>query len=277
MPETRRSTTATLSLDEVIARLARQEAVEAILLVGSAAHNAMTPVSDYDLAVLFSQTPLPLHVGTTQIDGRFTDLIFFNGGHAEQVLNAAEPLNDREWAGLLVRYLVEGELVYDRDGRLNRARAKVQSGDWLQPLGDGDLFGPWSRVNFNLQVIRRYLQSDDPIYLLTADIRMAIYGPSDLFWSYFTLRKMPWRGEKEAIHYLQTHDPEYLAIFNQFISESERHAKFALYEQLAVRTVAPVGTLWRDGDAVMLVDAPQVTPKMERQALDFWEGLVASP
>ncbi len=88
---------------------------------------------------------------------------------------------------------------------------------------------------------------------------------------------MPWRGEKEAIRYLQTHDPEYLAIFNQFISESERHAKFALYEQLAVRTVAPVGTLWRDGDAVMLVDAPQVTQEMERQALDFWEGLVASP
>ena len=276
MPETRRSTTATLSLDEVVGRLAKQAAVEAILLVGSAAKNALTTVSDYDLAVVFSQMPLPLHVGVTQIDSRFTDLIFFNGDHVEQILGAAEPLNGRDWAGVLVRYLVEGELLYDRDGRLNRARTKVQSGDWLQPIGDGNLFGPWSVVNFNLQVIRRYLQSDDPLYLTTADIRMAIYGPSDLFWNYFTLRKMPGRGEKEAIRYLQAHDPEYLALFNQFLIETDRHAKFALYEQLAERTVAPAGRLWHDGDTVMVVDTPEVTPTMEAQALDFWEELVGA-
>ena len=150
----------------------------------------------------------------------------------------------------------------------------MQDGDWLKPIGDSDLSGPWRVVNYNLQVVRRYLLSDDPLHLMTADIRMAIYGPGDLFWNYFTIRKVFWRGEKQAIRYLQEHDPAYLSLFNRFLGESDRTAKFALYVQLAADTVAPIGALWREGDTIMVVDDPEVTPAMERQALDFWEDLV---
>lgn len=274
MREHRCSTTSKLSLDEVLDRLANQEAVAGIIVIGSAATDELTAASDYDLAIVFTQTPLPLHVGVTNIDGRFTDLVFFSAEHLDEILAATDPLADRAWSGVLVRYLIDGNLVFDRDGRLEQARAKVEHVDWLRPVADAELFGPWSGVNYNLQVVRRYLRSDNPLYLRTADIRMAIYGPSDLFWNYFTIRKLGWRGEKAGILYLEEHDPEYLSLFNQFLIESERNEKFTLYERLAKLTVAPVGGLWRDGDVVMMIDALEVTPAMESQALDFWEGLV---
>jgi predicted nucleotidyltransferase len=276
MAQTRISTTSTLSLDEVIRRLSNQGSVDGIIVIGSAARGELTAVSDYDLAIVFSETPLPLHVGVTNIDGRFADLVFFNTGHLSNILEATEPLADREWAGILVRYLADGNLVYDRAGLLDQARAKVQCGSWLQPIADEDLLGPWNTINYNLQVVRRYLKSDDPLHLMTADMRMSIYGPSDLLFNYFTIRKVHWRGEKEAIRYLNEHDPEYLSLFNQFLIETERHAKFTLYEQLAERTIAPVGKLWRDGDTVMMIDTHEVTPAMERHALDFWEGLLGT-
>ncbi len=274
MPETRRSTTISLSLDDVIRRISSQEAVEGVIVIGSAATGELTPVSDYDLAVILAQTPLPLHVGVTSIDGRFADLVFFNTLHLSTILEATDPLADREWTGVLVRYLAEGKVVFDRGGRLALARVKVQEGNWLQPTADSALLGAWNTINYNLQVVRRYLRSDDPLHLMTADMRMSIYGPGDLFFTYFTIRKIFWRGEKEAIRYLNEHDSEYLSLYNQFLTESERKAKFALYERLAELTVAPVGGLWLDADTVMMIDAPEVTPMMESQALDFWEGLV---
>ncbi len=274
MPETRLSTTRSLTLNEVLRRLSSNETIEGIIVIGSAAKNALTAVSDYDLAIVFSETPVPLHVGVTNIDGRFADLVFFGAEHVEQILEATDSFADRDRAGVLVRYLADGNLAYDRKDRLALARRKAQKGDWLQPIAATEMLGSWTRINYNLQVVRRYLDSNEPLHLMTADMRMAIYGPSDLFFNYFTVREIHWRGEKEAIRHLKHHDPEYLSLFNRFLTEGERNAKFALYERLAALTVAPVGGLWRDGDVVMMIDALEVTPEMERQALDFWEGLV---
>ncbi|MEZ4634609.1 MAG: hypothetical protein R2856_06475 [Caldilineaceae bacterium] len=58
------------------------------------------------------------------------------------------------------------------------------------------------------------------------------------------------------------------------MSEQDRTQKFRLYEQLAVRTLEPVGDLWADGDTVIMPDAKIVTAEMEQQALAFWEHLI---
>lgn len=74
--------------------------------------------------------------------------------------------------------------------------------------------------------------------------------------------------------YLQSHDPDYLRLFNQFLAERDRHVKYQLYEQLAVLTLAPVGALWQMWETTLNLDTQPVTPVREEDALDFWEMLV---
>ena len=274
MPETRRSTTNDLPFAEVIARLGRHDAVDGLIVIGSARSDEMSPSSDYDLVVVLSPMRVPLHVGITYIDGRIADLIFHTVAQVEQFLAADAPLDFGSWKGRLVGWLETGDIVFDRRGRLRAAQAKARNGSWIRKDGDNNALSAWNNVNYNLQVIRRCLLSDDPLYLATADIRMMLYGPPDLFFNYFAVRGIRWRGEKSAIQHLQQDDPGYLALFSRFLAESDRTEKFRLYEELAVETIAPVGQLWQDGDTVMMVDAEDVTPQLEQQALDFWQELV---
>lgn len=277
MPIARQSTTNTLTFDEVITRLAQQGMIDGLIVVGSAAQEQLTAVSDYDLVIILSTMPVPLHVGMTYIDGRFTDLIFHTTEQVAQILSATTPFAFWDWVGRLVGWLETGEVVFDRYGLLGKAQAKVQQGTWLQPISDRQVYGAWQSINYNVQVVRRYLASDDPTYLMAADVRMAIFGPQDLFWHYFTVRKLPTDSEKQQIQYLQAHDPAFLTRFQRFLAETDRATKFRLYEELAKWVLAPVGPLWQAGETILNLDAAVVTPAMEQQALAFWEELIKEP
>ncbi len=275
MPKSRKSTTDSATLNEVTDRLSRRPAVDGLVVIGSASRGELNPASDYDLVVILSVMTVPLHVGVTSIDSRRADVIFCKTAQVEEFLAASEPLDFASWTGRLVGWLREGTVVFDRNDHVRQAQQKARSGDWLLPVGTAHGFGPWSGVNYNLQVARRYLSSDDPLYLATSDVRMMLYGPSDLFFNYFEARRLRWSGEKAALQYLQHHDPEYLSLFTQFLTEPDRQVKFKLYEQLAALTIAPVGELWQENDTIMMVDADGVSPELEERALDFWETLVA--
>jgi predicted nucleotidyltransferase len=274
MPIAHKSTTIDMSLAEVVEHLRLHQAVAGVLAVGSTGRGELNPSSDYDIVVILAEMPVPLHVGVTNIAGRFADIIFHTTAQVDTFLEANQPFGFWHWTGRLIGWLQESKILFDRNGRVHQAQEKAQTGEWLAPSGMERGVKAWNGVNYNLLVLRRYLASDDPLYLATADLRMMIYGPADLFFNYFEARCLRWNGEKQAIHYLQQHDPGYLSLFNQFLIEGDRNVRFRLYEALAERTLAPIGPLWRTTDTVMMVDAEEVTSAMEKAALDFWNDLV---
>ncbi|MEZ4673851.1 MAG: nucleotidyltransferase domain-containing protein [Caldilineaceae bacterium] len=91
MPITRISITNAMTFDQVTTRLSQQRAVDGLIVVGSASADQMTPASDYDLVLVLSEMPVPLHTGVTHIDGRFTDLVFHTSMQIEQILDATKP------------------------------------------------------------------------------------------------------------------------------------------------------------------------------------------
>lgn len=275
MPVIRKSTTNSYCFEEIVARLSQCEAVDGILLVGSASKGELTPASDYDLILILSTMPESLHVGTTYIDGRFTDLVFFTADHVEQFLAATDPFGFWDWVGRFAGFCESGKILFDRHGRLAGAQIKAQSGEWIKPDGAYEAYQAWFRVNYNLQVVRRYLASDDPLYLQTAEIKMMLYGPQDLFFSYFTIRGVRWEGEKAAVRYLQKYAPVYLALYQQFLAETDRDEKYQLYERLAALTVAPVGRLINESESSMMIEGESVNAENEQRALEFWEKLVS--
>jgi hypothetical protein len=251
--------------------------VEGVITIGTTAGDKLNPASDYDIVLILDSLPVPLEVALTYIDRRLADIIFVTIDQIEQVLALEEPIDGNIWLGRIVRWLLDGKIEFDRSGRITRAQRQVRSGEWLSDVEPHHGYGAWFKINFNLVQTERLLASDDPIYLQAADLRISLYGPSDLLFGYWAIRGLRWEGDKEAVRYLSIHDPEYLETFVQFLHESERPQKIALYRQLAAMTTAPAGGLWQAGIAAVTFAGVAATPERIAAGLAFWQELTTAP
>jgi hypothetical protein len=268
------ATTNEMPLEAVLTQLSHHPAVDGLVTVGSTGRSTLTPSSDYDVLVVLVEMPVPLSVGITYIDHRLTDLLFATTAHVDQILAAEVALDGDEWEGRVARWLIDGQIVFDRHGRLRQAQVKVCGGNWVRPLEDIDAYGAWIGVNYNLLHTRRLMQSDDPVYLHAAELRMSLYGVSSVLYSYFRIRKLRWEGDKAAIRHLMAHDPAYFELLQQFLHESDPQRKFAAYERISAATLAPIGALWEDEPTVLWNDMVPATWETLEQGLAFWEDLL---
>jgi hypothetical protein len=251
------------TLDSVIAQLTKQPKIDGVMLIGSLPAGTFNPFSDYDIVIVLQDTPLLWYVGVTCIDHRFTDLLFVAPTALEQIaaLAAAVALNDPLTP--IIRWLQRGQIVFDRTHALAAAQQHVTDGVWIDTYHDSDLFGSWFSTNYNLAQARRLLRSHDQLYQMATEIRMATHAHMDVWYSYFTIRRIADSGEKNALRYLQAHDPNFLQQYQRFIRATERSAKFALYELTATIALAPFGGLW----------AADTTAMNEAHMLSQWAEL----
>jgi hypothetical protein len=233
-------------LHDALDRLSRHGEVLGALLIGSLAAGELTPASDYDLVVVVDVGEQVWYVGVTEIGGRFADIVVVAGHALAQIQARDAPVAHDHALAPVLRWLLDGVIVLDRGG-LRAAQEHARAHGLLAPAGSESAFRAWFGLNYNLAVIRRLLQSDDPRYLAVTDIRMAVYGHADLWFGYFAIRDQLWPGDKAALRALEAQDPEYLALFRQFIAESRRTEKASRYAELAALAAAPLGGLWPPG------------------------------
>ena len=258
-----------LSLAEVIARLSRRARVKGLLQIGSLATGALTEASDYDLVIVLGADPgasemQPWYVGVTQIDHRLTDLIFVAMSQVARLSALSGPVAPGDPLAPVIQWFQRGTIVHDRDHLLRRAKEHLAAESWLEPADDQAAHATWFSVNYNLIQTRRIAQADNALYQKTAEIRMAVYGHTDLWHGYFTLRRLPWDGDKAAIVYLLEHDPEFLEAYREFVAESSVEAKLSAYERVAALVTSVRGGLWPAGATAMNVD----------HALETWQALL---
>jgi hypothetical protein len=270
------SPTNNMTLTGVIDRLAGHHAVDGIFVIGSATQPNLHPASDFDLVLVLSQMPVPLHVGLTYIDQRLTDIIFVKSTTIDEILGLDAPVSTDAWVGRTIRWLQDGHLAFDRTGRLHQAQSKVRTGQWLLSPEQGAFYGEWFGINYNLCQNRRMVRSDDAIYGQALNARL-LYCLFEVFFAYFRFRNLLWQGEKHAIRHLAANDPEFLGLFNQCMAEIDLQRKMMLYEQLAEQATAPLGGLWPDGSTAMQFEAgTEVQEDVVRRGLGFWEDLITN-
>jgi predicted nucleotidyltransferase len=262
------------TFDQVVAALARSRRVEAVVLIGSATGDPR-PESDLDLLVILDPEAPRVGVGLTHVDGRLTDLVFVRADVLPalvEALRGGAPLEPEH--ARLAAWLSEGRVLHDRASLTTEAARLAKASRWrARAPTPADQYAIWFSINFNLRHTERMLASADRLYHDAIDVRF-LYQLLDLLFGYFRLRGREARGEKEAIRYLGTHDPAYLALFQSCLHEPDRVHRVALYRQLAEATVAPVGPLWPpDATALSVEDA---TPERVAEALAFWNGLLGS-
>jgi predicted nucleotidyltransferase len=239
------------SLAAVFERLARNQNVTGALVIGSLAAGTINPASDYDLVIVLNATPRPWFVGITTIDNRPTDLIFVSTTAVQAVAALTAPVSQDHELAPVIRWLSTGDIRFDRHGDLGRLQKRLKQGDWIQAIDDKAGYDAWFALNYNLAVAERLAKSEAELYRRTALIRMGVYGHTDIWFGYFTIRKLPWAGDKAAVNHLLANDREFMTMFQRFLAASTIAEKLRLYRQVAQLAAAPHGGLWPPGATVM--------------------------
>jgi hypothetical protein len=273
------TTTETLTLDDLVGRLASHAAVDGIVIMGSASNGLLNPASDYDLYVVLSSTPEPIFMLLTTVGHRLTEVYFTTAEAIDQMLAVEHPTAGDQNHALATQWLQSGRIAFDRHGRLDRLRRKVQDPAWrdmahAHETSQSDIYTYWWKINYNLRQTRRMLASTDPAYLLAVDIRL-LYSLPEVFVGYARVRGIPWRGEKELIRYLMQHDQQFLDLFRKTMAEVDRVRKTSLYEQAAALALAPLGGLWAaDVTALQVAADSTFAPGQVERVLRFWQNLI---
>jgi hypothetical protein len=284
------SLTNNLSLEDVIQRFSQSDLVTGILLIGTNGYigpysvNGAALCDDFDLLVVLSEEPAPLHVAITTVDRRMTDIYFTRMAELEQIEALQGPVStpvstqvfSDAWIGKLVHWLQTGQIVYDPSGFMARLVGKLSSGEWNQPASESELYRAWFDINYNLRQNQRLLATDDTNCLAALDLHL-LNDLSDIFSYYFRFRILPWRGEKAAIRYLAVHDQAFLKLFKETILECDRNEKMENYARLAAMTTQPVGGLWKNGITAFQFQAgAEVAQNQVEESFAFWNEIFKS-
>ncbi|HEX8906187.1 MAG TPA: hypothetical protein VF771_15165, partial [Longimicrobiaceae bacterium] len=115
-------------------------------------------------------------------------------------------------------------------GRLAGAQALTRAVPPPEVASARAIYDAWLTVGYNVAHARRYLLSVDPVAREAVDVRL-LYSLMEVVGHYFTVRRVPWRGEKPALRYLMRHDPGYLDRLRRCLVEADRQRKVELYEE----------------------------------------------
>lgn len=264
-----------MSLDNVISRLKQHVLVNGICMVGSYTKDALTPASDYDIVIVIDKLDVPINVGFTTIDGRPTDLVFYLTSDIESLVTLDSPIEPNSHLGHIFRQLLEAQIVYDRSGLVKLAVDNIMSSDWLTLPSGRSAYSAWFQLNFNLAHLRLLMTASDEIRQTVAEIRMTVYGATELLWNYFTIRQLFWSGEKDAVRYLKQHDPIYLEQYLLFLREENLETKFSFYEKMVDAASQPMGGRWQYGKTYwQLADDIPMTSEINTKLDALWSNLL---
>ena len=274
--QARSSYSHSLSVDEVVFRLARQAQVDAVLMMGSGASTILSPSSDIDLLVVLNGEPLAIFMVSTTIDQRLSEVYFMRAEELDVLLDQPKAVPDNSVAATRLRWIQSGQILFDRSTRLERSRAVLAGlaqSDWLIPPTDEDIYAAWYANNYDLVQTKRLFLSNDPVMAIKVDLRM-LFMLDQLWQRYFLVRRIAGMSQKMGIRWMMTSDAPFYTRFQACLAEGDRLKKFTLYQELARSALEPVGGLWpEEMTAVQLVSGAD--PRLAEKQLSLWESWLA--
>ncbi|MEM7334384.1 MAG: nucleotidyltransferase domain-containing protein [Chloroflexota bacterium] len=256
-----------LVLDDVLERLKRQPEIDAILLAGTTGKETLKPYSDYDLLIVLNEMVEPPSLIITTIEGKLAELYFWNAVAIDEKIENPQTVEANSLAGAFLSMVTKGKIVYDASSRLEDLR-KIAPQTHIKDILDHQIYAAWYSVTYNHAQNLRYFSSQDWLYWMALQCRL-LYCISNCLSAYFTLRGMPWRGEKEAIRYLQANDPAYLEQFQAAVTAGGIEQQFPQYVQLVEQTLPEGISVW--GESYTAVQPqPHITTALIEKHADQW-------
>lgn len=189
---------------KTISKLKGRGQVTAVFLTGSGATLEFKDYSDYDLIVILDRDEVGLKSIYTFIDDKFADIFFFTEEKIKKLAKRIE-VNPNSMDGILLSWLSGAKIEFDKTGSISELKKKVEANYFKTLIPNDEITSVWNKVNYNFICNQRYYRSGNKIYLKALDIKL-LYSVIELITAYFTFHQTSWRGEKQAITYLETSD-----------------------------------------------------------------------
>lgn len=256
-------------LENVLTQLSRHPLVDGILLTGSTAKQTAHANSDYDMVCVMKNLPKNMLGITTFIEGKFAEVFLYSPEEVERVTNM-KIIDASAKEGWIVHWVRSGRIIVDKSGRLGRLKEKsTQISDGVT---DTLTYQSWHRMNYNFVQNLRYFRTENELYLQALDIRLS-WSIVEVLTGYFNVRKIPWRGEKEALVWLREHDGDFLVLYQSFFTQINRSEKMRIYTDIVRVVLEPVDGMWQ-GPTTSVVPTGETDEATIQAGLQFWNDLL---
>ena len=258
-------------LADLVAHLRRRPEVAGLVIWASGAGGSFGSDSDLDLLLVLHESELPFTFVTTRMGETLTELQVVSLADVRAVASGIEPGSG--WGADLIIEALRGRILLDPAGVLAEVAEALRNRELATPTA-AEAFECWRHAQYNVRQTRRYLASPDPDARLAVEARL-LYSIHFLLIHYFTVRRLRWRGDKEALRYWRQHEPALLADWRSAVGELDLERKVTRYEACFDRVYAPLGgaapadlDLVQPGTTTVGDDAPE-------RALRAWIDLVS--
>ncbi len=219
------------SIRELVKKLVQQPQVIALVEYGSATYQDNFDAGDYDLFVILDQPDesvesLHFYVQHTPVDLNFRTLAYLQQQRTLSGFEAA---------------LLSGRIIYDESGQVEALLNRLQEQP-RQSYAEHDVAFTHHGHKHVFDKIRGRLESDPLLCQLL--LHTNVYW---LIQTYFGLCGREFRGEKEALHYLQRQEPALYQLLNVFYKAS-LPKQIEISQRLSQIVLEPVGGPWRDDE-----------------------------
>ena len=246
-------------LELLIDRLKRSGPVIGLVRYGSRGPADLSPGGDFDLFVFVEDRPadiesIHIYVGDIPVDLNIRCI---------QDLHRAQPLTAFDTA------LIQGEILYDKTGALAQELASLGH-QWQRDadqLREHEIHMIRFCQQHVLDKVRGRTEAEPLLceFLLSANIHWLVRA-------YFAVRGRQFPGEKQALEWLASDEPQVYANIGCFYASRDLAEKVRINERLTELILAPVGGPWRRDELMVLAAQPDASD-LQKKGTDLFQAL----
>ncbi|MBY0473362.1 nucleotidyltransferase domain-containing protein [Patescibacteria group bacterium] len=256
-----------LKINTISKKLEEKDCVEAVFVAGSYGRGDQSQNSDYDLVIILRENKEQIRSVYTWIDNVFADIFIFDHTDLER-LQGTPAILANSLDGMLATWLEKGHIIFDKSGLLSTL--KETRSHFKLAIPDQEKRDAWQKINYALIANTRYFHAvDDETYREALDLRL-LYSVVELIGAYFTLRNIPWRGEKLAITHIREHAKDLFFSYQQFQHATTVSERFGHYEAMVGHVLTEEFKLWTK-DTIVIVKKEGT---QESTSVNFWNSLI---
>jgi len=223
----------------------------------------MSPGGDFDLFVLVKECPEDVESLHFYLGGVPVDLNIRTIEH----LRRSEPITEFDVV------LTNAEILYDETGALQKELPALEKrwGQGPAELTDHDAqFNRFCQRHV-LDKVRGRIEKEPLLchFLLATNIYWLVQ-------TYFRIRSLPFRGETDALKWLEANEPEIFRGIEQFYAAGALEEKLEITERLIELVLAPVGGSWGRGELVVLGTHSRAEG-LDKKGRKLWQELFGAP
>ena len=255
------------SLAKLMEELKSSPRVRGIFVTGTTA-SGLSPSSDIDLVVILDENKEKIRSVYTTVEGHFSDIFFFDVDFLKQLQDKGNILAN-DFDGMFVEWLAKGKIEHDPEGFLLALKDKISENSFVQNITESEKKSLWAKINYNFIANKRYYDSGNELYRKALELRL-LHSVIEIFIAYFSFRNIPWRGEKEAVKYLEQNDQEFLLVFNNYSKSNTIEDKIKHYEELFAHSFFGDHQKWPDDFVIAISKENQYNQELK----NFWDKLL---